>query len=87
MKLLIILIFLTYFIIGFLCHLVFYAYKCYEYKRTKQTYTWEYWSDCEDFEMMFIVFLFLWPIALLWYILCGIYDVMTKKIRNYFGIE
>lgn len=81
------LILLTYFIVGILCNLVFYAYKCYEYKHTKQTYTWEYWSEHEDFEMMFIMFLFLWPIMLFWYISYGIYAVITKKIRNYFGIK
>lgn len=87
MKLLIFLIILTYFIIGFLCNLVFYAYKCYEYKHTKQKCTWEYWSEHEDFEMMFIMFLIMWPIVLCWYISFGIYVVITKKIRNYFGIE
>ena len=92
MNLLIFLIILTYFIIGFLCHLVFYAYKCYEYKYTKQKYikqkcTWEYWSEHKDFDMMFIMFLLLWPITLCWYISFGIYTVITKKIRNYFGIK
>ena len=87
MKLLLILAILTYFIIGFLCSLVFYAYKCYEYKHTKQTYTWEYWTDIEGFDMMLVMFFIMWPIVLFWYILYGIYAVITKKIRNYFGIE
>ena len=83
----ILLIILTYFIIGFLCNLVYYTYKCYEYKRTKQTYTWEYWSDREGLELMFIMYFILWPIMLCWHISFGTYIIITNKIRSYFGIE
>lgn len=81
------LIVLIYFIIGFIGGLIIYDYHCKDYKKNYKSLTWEYYSSKESIGFIMGFILILWPIVLLIVFCHFIFNYPLSRIRKRNGIE
>lgn len=82
---------ILYFLIGLITGLCCYAFECYRYKKKYENkswrLTWDEYDDKEGVTLILVVYIFLWPLAIIAVLACFIFVYPTVYIRKYFGIE